>query len=97
MRARLVCAISVAALVASCMTVPAYANSGGSEVAQSAAGSFVTKWDPAIDDAAPSIALPLTDTGTYDFTVNWGDGSTGTVTSADDPDASMSMRRTLPT
>lgn len=39
---------------------------------------------PATDDL--TIVLPLVEEGTYDFTVTWGDGATGVVTGADDPD-----------
>jgi len=39
---------------------------------------------PATDEV--TIVLPLVDEGTYDFSVAWGDGSTGVVTAADDPD-----------
>ena len=33
-----------------------------------------------------SIRLPLVNDGTYDFVVDWGDGTGGTVTSGSDPD-----------
>jgi hypothetical protein len=36
---------------------------------------------------ANSVALPLVNSGTYDFTVNWGDTVTSEVTAFDDPDA----------
>lgn len=48
--------------------------------------AFVTVWQ--VTDAQPDVALPLIpDIGVYNFVVDWGDGSTGTVTSWDDPDA----------
>ncbi len=51
---------------------------------------FITKWNLPNDN--PTIYLPIyqadiDDTTTYDFTIDWGDGTTGEVTSFDDPDA----------
>ena len=34
-----------------------------------------------------SVRLPLVSSGTYNFTVSWGDGTSSTVTTHDDPDA----------
>ena len=42
--------------------------------------TFVTKWDAEI------VALPLVENGTYDFTVEWGDGSSDVITSWDAPE-----------
>lgn len=50
-----------------------------------AATDFVSTWS--VTDADKTITLPLYDGGTYNFTVNWGDGSpVQTVTTWDDPD-----------
>lgn len=47
---------------------------------------MVTRW---LVDAGDTVALPLPAGYTYNFTVDWGDGSAvGTVTSDSDPDAS---------
>ena len=43
---------------------------------------FVTEWQTTT--ANESIELPLADSGTYDFTVHWGDGSQDTITAWDD-------------
>ncbi|GAA3620252.1 BspA family leucine-rich repeat surface protein [Flavivirga jejuensis] len=50
--------------------------------------SFVSVWS--VSDANKTIVLPIYDgTGTsYDFTVDWGDGTIASVTSYDDPDRS---------
>lgn len=47
--------------------------------------AFVTQWqtDNAGVTGANQITLPLVSSGTYDFTVNWGDGSTDQITSFD--------------
>ncbi len=44
---------------------------------------FSTVWDTSLGDASNSITLPLTSTGTYNFVVDWGDGSTDTITEWD--------------
>jgi hypothetical protein len=44
---------------------------------------FVMIWNPPLG----GTGLPLVEGGTYDFVVDWGDGTSGHVTSADDPDA----------
>lgn len=53
---------------------------------------FTSTWDTTNTSAGSStsatIDLPLTGDGTYSFTVNWGDGTSGIVTSAADADAS---------
>jgi len=51
-------------------------------------GAFVTTWqtDAAGDDTVSSddqIKLPLAADGTYDFSVDWGDGTSDVVTAAD--------------
>ena len=43
---------------------------------------FTTRW--LLDDADKTITLPLPAAGTYDFVVDWGDGTTGTVTAYND-------------
>ncbi len=49
--------------------------------------SFVSKWNTSLtsdgSSSSTQIALPLVSTGTYDFVVNWGDGSTDIITSYD--------------
>ncbi len=53
---------------------------------------FITVWrtnNPGTTNAM-TITLPLEATGTYNFVVDWGDGSTSTVTSAADPDITHS-------
>jgi len=47
---------------------------------------FVTQWR--LEDADKTIALPLPSAGTYDFVVDWGDGTTGIVTAYNDADIS---------
>lgn len=46
--------------------------------------SFVSKWNTALTSTGSSsssqIKLPLVSSGTYDFTVDWGDGTTDTIT-----------------
>ncbi len=43
---------------------------------------FTTRWR--LDDADKTITLPLPSAGTYDFVVDWGDGTTGIVTAYND-------------
>ena len=43
---------------------------------------FITTWQTTTADE--SITLPLISSGTYDFTVDWGDGSSDTITAHDD-------------
>jgi len=58
------------------------------------ADAFVTVWSTCRDDCCGNvpgtswrtIELPLVPEGTYDFVVDWGDGTTGEVTSAEDED-----------
>ena len=50
--------------------------------------AFISRWKtdyPGITDNN-QIELPLVENGTYDFTVQWGDGTTSRITSWDDPD-----------
>jgi len=50
---------------------------------------MVTTWDLTTDDAAgKTITLPLRTGFAYDFVVDWGDGTTATVTAFDDADIS---------
>jgi surface protein len=46
---------------------------------------FISRWDTTLtsvgSSATDQIALPLESGGTYDFTVNWGDGTNDTITS----------------
>ncbi len=48
------------------------------------APAFVSTWNTVLTSATSSagnqISLPLESTGTYNFTVNWGDGSTSVIT-----------------
>jgi len=49
--------------------------------------AMVTTWNLTVDDAAgKTITLPLKSGAAYDFTVDWGDGTSGVVTSFDDAD-----------
>ena len=47
--------------------------------------AFISEWKT--DNAGTSnddqITLPLVSSGTYDFTVDWGDGTQDTITSHD--------------
>lgn len=45
-------------------------------------GDFVTRWSVAEEDR--SITLPLIDSGSYDFAVDWGDATSDTITSRSD-------------
>ncbi|MDH5646115.1 MAG: BspA family leucine-rich repeat surface protein, partial [Candidatus Heimdallarchaeota archaeon] len=49
------------------------------------ADTFVTKWDTTKSGVSLStqIKLPLESTGTYNFVVDWGDGTTDTITTWD--------------
>jgi surface protein len=52
------------------------------------ADMFVTRWIPAMNDypdeeADRNVSLPLVRNGTYDFVVDWGDGTTDTIISWD--------------
>ncbi len=51
-----------------------------------AVAPFITQWLLAAADK--TITLPLPSTGTYDFVVDWGDGTTGIVTAYNDADIS---------
>ena len=42
--------------------------------------NFISVWDTTLGDGNPSIQLPLVETGNYNFSVNWGDGNTDTIT-----------------
>ena len=44
---------------------------------------FISVWDTTLGDANPSIQLPLVASGNYNFSVNWGDGNTDTITAYD--------------
>jgi surface protein len=48
------------------------------------ANQFVSTWNPSLTSTGSSTAtqvkLPLVSTGTYNFSVNWGDGTTDTIT-----------------
>ena len=51
--------------------------------------SMITTWNLTVDDAAgKTITLPLRTGYDYDFVVDWGDGTTATVTAFDDADIS---------
>ena len=56
-------------------------------VMEDADPNMVTTWALTVDDVAGrTITLPLRTGFDYDFTVDWGDGSTGAVTAYDDAD-----------
>ena len=42
---------------------------------------FISTWDTSLGDGQPTVTLPIYNGGTYNFTVNWGDGTVETVTS----------------
>ena len=44
---------------------------------------FISVWDTTLGDGSPSITLPLVASGNYNFSVNWGDGNTDTITTWD--------------
>ena len=44
---------------------------------------FISVWDTTLGDGNPSIILPLVASGNYNFSVNWGDGNTDTITAYD--------------
>ena len=48
-------------------------------------GNFKSTWNTNKDGISDtySIQLPLVSTGTYDFTVDWGDGTTDYITTYD--------------
>src|SRR5688572_12452567 len=46
---------------------------------------FVMRW--LVREGHEVQRLPLVESGSYDFVVDWGDGITGRVTSSSDPDA----------
>ncbi len=54
---------------------------------QAATASFTSQWNTTLISDGSSystqIKLPLVNTGTYDFTVDWGDGNFDTITSYD--------------
>jgi surface protein len=64
-------------------TVEDYIPTNGQPIPPS--NQFITTWRTASNDE--SIALPLVETGTYDFYVDWGDGTTNHITTYDDPNA----------
>lgn len=41
---------------------------------------FISVWDTTIES---TIELPLVSSGNYNFSVNWGDGNTDTITTYD--------------
>ena len=55
------------------------------------ADAFVTTWKTdntgSIESGSNQIKLPLDSNGTYDFTVDWGDGSQDTITAYDQAEA----------
>ena len=48
--------------------------------------SFISTWTVAGDEAARTVTLPLVSNGTINFTIDWGDDSSGTVTAYNDAD-----------
>ena len=59
--------------------------SGVIELQDITSTSFVSRWDTIRGGVSSStqIKFPLVSSGTYDFTVDWGDGTTDTITSYD--------------
>ena len=53
----------------------------GQQVAGEAVNAFVTTWETTTP--SETITLPLVSTGSYDFDVDWGDGSSDTITAYD--------------
>lgn len=57
--------------------------------AQAATTDFISTWDTRNTSSgssdANSVALPLRSDGSYNFTVNWGDNSSSTITAYNDP------------
>ena len=51
-------------------------------------GSFITYWNVSLAGASGvnNISLPLSSTGTYNFIVDWGDGTNDTITSYNQPE-----------
>jgi len=51
-------------------------------------GTFISQWNTNNTSTGSSsstqVALPLTSTGSYNFTVNWGDGTSNTITTWND-------------
>jgi len=59
---------------------------------------FISVWDTSKTSDGSSIEtqikLPLESTGTYDFTVDWGDGTSDTITTYNQPEVTHTYRRT---
>ena len=53
----------------------------GQQVTGEAVNAFVTTWETTTP--SETITLPLVSTGSYDFDVDWGDGSSDTITAYD--------------
>ena len=66
----------------SCISLSNYASIPGEWGGPYSASTFITTWNITAD----SFTLPLYSSGTYDCTIDWGDGSTSEVTSYDDTD-----------
>jgi surface protein len=54
--------------------------------------SFISTWNSSLDGPSGDneITLPLLSSGTYNFLVDWGDGSSGTITNWDQADVTHS-------
>ena len=84
MRARIFASVAATAVV--CALLPAAS-------ASATTSAFISTWDTTATISDPTstadnqVRLPLVAGGAYDFTADWGDGTTSEVTSADDPDA----------
>lgn len=80
---RLVAAVSSIGLTAGLLA-------GGLVTASPAAAlpteNFISQWTTSFSN--DQVGLPLVNGGAYNFSVDWGDGNSGVVTSWDDPDAS---------
>jgi surface protein len=78
-------------VAAAAFAVPSLAFDSQNAIATSNPTDIVMTWDTNVTGSGSSdsnsIALPLDVGGSYNFTVDWGDGSTSLVDSPTDPDA----------
>ena len=68
-----------AARASSSASDAAAAGGGGSVKKDDDAGKFISVWDTTLGNGFNTIVLPLQLNGTYDFTVEWGDGTSNNV------------------
>lgn len=61
-------------------------------------GLFISTWNPSLTSTGSSLAtqvrLPLISGGQYNFVVDWGDGTSNTITSFSSPDATHTYATT---